>query len=71
MAERRCLCSEGECWLVVYFMFPALLRGSGDHGSLHLPRRPKSKPVTPVAYLTFYLIAYLPTCLVELQAVQS
>ena len=30
------------------FWFPALLRVSGDHGSLLPYRRPKSKPVTPV-----------------------
>jgi hypothetical protein len=29
------------------FCLPVLLRGSGDHGSLPPPRRPKSKPFTP------------------------
>ncbi len=29
------------------FCVPALLRGSGDHGSLFPPRRPESKPFTP------------------------
>jgi len=34
--------SRRLCW------FPALLRGSGDHGSLLLHRRPESKPITPL-----------------------
>ena len=31
------------------FLVPALLRGSGDHGSLLPPRRPTSRPFTPVS----------------------
>src|ERR1700738_2894204 len=36
-----------EAWHLLFV--PALLRGSGDHGSLLPLRKPKSKPIPPMA----------------------